>query len=284
MGNSKKSTKMMKLTILLVLIAATFAQKVVKAHPSCKLAISKNGRCGKALANTRCPAGFYSRWNWCGGSALHKKTHQAAFDARKCPKAKAAKKVVKKIVKKPVKKIVKKVSAGCKLRLSKNGRCGARYGKTRCTRAGVYCSRWGWCGTSALHKRTHQPLYDGRNCGKVVKKRVVKKAKKITLKLKAKKAKKSLKKKIVKKAKKAKKVIKKKAKKVVKKAKKIIKKAKKAKIVKKAKKAIKKKAKKVVKKIVKKAKKAKKIVKKAKRLSRRSPKRARRSSRNLLSR
>merc|ERR1712185_138151 len=214
MGNSEKSTTMMKLTILLVLIAATFAQKVSKAHPSCKLAVSKNGRCGKAYANTRCPAGYCSRWNWCGTSPLHKKTHQAAFDARKCPKAKAAKKVTKKTVKKPVKKIVKKVHAGCKLRVSKNGRCGAKFGKTRCTRAGVYCSRWNWCGTSALHKRTHQALYDGRNCGaKVVKKRVVKKVVK-----KAKKAKKA--RKVVKKAKKAKKVVKK-AKKA-KKAKKVV--------------------------------------------------------------
>merc|ERR1711998_345955 len=101
-----------------------------------------------------------------------------------------------------------------------NGRCGARFGKTRCTRAGVYCSRWGWCGTSPLHKRTHQALYDGRNCGKVS----------IKLRVKAKKAKKVVKK-VVKKAKKvvkkAKKVVKKVAKKVVKKAKKVVKKAKK---------------------------------------------------------
>jgi hypothetical protein len=116
----------MKLTILIVLIAATFAQKVVKAHPSCKLAVSKNGRCGKAFGNTRCPTGFCSKWNWCGVSALHKKTHQAAFDARKCAKA-AGKKA-----KKPAKKTGKKVAAGCKLKVSKNGRCGAKYGKTRC--------------------------------------------------------------------------------------------------------------------------------------------------------
>merc|ERR1740138_255920 len=105
---------MMKLTILIVLIAATFAQKVAKAHPSCKLALSKNGRCGKAFANTRCASGFCSRWNWCGASALHKKTHQAAFDARKCP-AKAAKRVVKKTTK----KVVKKAKGACALKVSK---------------------------------------------------------------------------------------------------------------------------------------------------------------------
>merc|ERR1719450_1498299 len=115
---------MMKLTILIVLIAATFAQKVTKQHPSCKLAVSKNGRCGKAFGNTRCAGGFCSRWNWCGTSALHKKTHQAAFDARKCPK-KATIKV--KVTKKPAVKIVKKVGA-CALKVSKNGRCGKAFG------------------------------------------------------------------------------------------------------------------------------------------------------------
>merc|ERR1711912_229088 len=99
-------------------------------------------------------------------------------------------------------KISKKVSAACKLAVSKNGRCGKAFGNTRCTKAGVYCSKWNWCGTSALHKRTHQAKYDGRNCGKKVMKikvRVVKKAKKV---VKAKKAKKVVK------AKKAKKAVK----------------------------------------------------------------------------
>merc|ERR1719335_993481 len=232
----------MKLTILVVLIAATFAQKVAKAHPSCKLAISKNGRCGKAFGNTRCAGGFCSKWNWCGTSALHKKTHQAMYDARKCPAAK------KPSPKKPAVKPTKKVGA-CALKVSKNGRCGKAFGNTRCGAKGVFCSKWNWCGTSALHKRTHQAKYDGRNCGK----RVVKKTLKLKIKVKAPKAKKVVKKakKVVKKAKKAKK-----AKKVVKKAKKVMKK----KIAKKAKKAVKK-AKKVVKKAKKVAKKAKKVVK-----------------------
>merc|ERR1711976_912656 len=224
MGNSLKSITMMKLTILVVLIAATFAQKVAKAHPSCKLAISKNGRCGKAFGNTRCAGGFCSKWNGCGTSALHKKTHQAMYDARKCPAAK------KPSPKKPAVKPTKKVGA-CALKVSKNGRCGKAFGNTRCGAKGVFCSKWNWCGTSALHKRTHQAKYDGRNCGK----RVVKKT--LKLKLKVKKAKKA--KKVVKKAKKAKKAMKvvkkakkaKKAKKVVKKAKKAVKKAKKAKKV-----------------------------------------------------
>merc|ERR1712227_446932 len=124
MGNSKAHLTMMKLTILVVLIAATFAQKVAKAHPSCKLAISKNGRCGKAFGNTRCAGGFCSKWNWCGTSALHKRTHQAKYDGRNCgkrvvkktlklklkvKKAKKAKKVVKKAKKaKKAKKVMKK--------------------------------------------------------------------------------------------------------------------------------------------------------------------------------
>merc|ERR1711988_1271644 len=121
MGNFKKSPTMMKLTILVLLIAATFAQKVVKPHPSCKLALSKNGRCGKAFKNTRCASGFCSRWNWCGTSALHKKTHQAAFDARKCP-AKAVPKKRKVVIKKK-KSTTKKAHPSCRLAVSKNGRC-----------------------------------------------------------------------------------------------------------------------------------------------------------------
>merc|ERR1711975_154009 len=116
------------------------------------------------------------------------------YDARKCPAAK------KPSPKKPAVKPTKKVGA-CALKVSKNGRCGKAFGNTRCGARGVFCSKWNWCGTSALHKRTHQAKYDGRNCGK----RVVKKT--LKLKVKAKKAKKVVKKakKVVKKAKKAKK-------------------------------------------------------------------------------
>merc|ERR1719359_2447770 len=76
---------------------------------------------------------------------------------------KKAKKVVKK-AKKVVKKKAAKKSAFCSLKVSKNGRCGKAFGNTRCTKAGVFCSKWNWCGTSALHKKTHQPKYDGRSC------------------------------------------------------------------------------------------------------------------------
>merc|ERR1711881_44537 len=70
----------------------------------------------------------------------------------------------KKVVKK-AKKVVKKAkkSQFCSLKVSKNGRCGKAFGNTRCTKAGVFCSKWNWCGTSALHKKTHQPKYDGRS-------------------------------------------------------------------------------------------------------------------------
>merc|ERR1712226_708692 len=84
-----------------------------KAAPKCNL--SKNGRCGPKYGNTICPAGYCSKWWWCGTSALHKSTHQAAYDAKPACAAhkilkKAKKAPVKKVVKKkPVKKVVKKV-------------------------------------------------------------------------------------------------------------------------------------------------------------------------------
>merc|ERR1712039_66899 len=136
----------------------------------------------------------------------------------------------------------KALSASCKLAVSKNGRCGARFGNTRCAgnKTGVYCSRWNWCGTSALHKKTAQAKFNSLACG--APKKVVKKAKKAG---------------------------KKPAKKVVKKAKKVVKKAKKA--AKKGKKVAKK-AKKVVKKAKKSAKKGKKVVKRAKKSAKKGKK------------
>merc|ERR1712087_472518 len=143
------------------------------------------------MGNTICPKGWCSRWNWCGTSSLHKSTHQAAFDAKP---ACSAKKVVLK-----AKKVAKKV---IKCNVSKNGRCGKPFHNTIC--AWGYCSRWNWWGTSALHKRTHQPAFDAKPA-------CMKRAKKVV-------------KKVVKKAvKKAKKIIKK----ATKAAKKIVKKAKK---------------------------------------------------------
>merc|ERR1712178_416149 len=60
----------------------------------------------------------------------------------------------------------------CKLRVSKNGRCGRKFKGTRCAAVGTYCSRWGWCGRSSLHKRTSTKKYNGRRCGRVVKRSV----------------------------------------------------------------------------------------------------------------
>merc|ERR1711985_65606 len=76
-----------------------------KAAAKCNL--SKNGRCGPNFGNTICPAGFCSKWWWCGTSALHKSTHQVKYDAKpSCP----AKKVAVKVTKKPVKKVAVKVT------------------------------------------------------------------------------------------------------------------------------------------------------------------------------
>merc|ERR1711935_260268 len=80
-------------------------------------------------------------------------------------------------------------SSYCRNAVSKNGRCGAAFKNTRCgTNAKVFCSRWGWCGTSALHKSTHQRQSDGRRCtvGKVVKKivkKITKRGKKVIKRL-----------------------------------------------------------------------------------------------------
>merc|ERR1712167_463151 len=129
----------------------------------------------------------------------------------------------KKVVKKPdmkvtlKKKVVKKAAAKCNL--SKNGRCGPKFGNTICPSG--YCSKWWWCGTSALHKSTHQVQYDAKPAcaAKKAVKKVVKKPKvKVTLKKKVA-AKKAAKKVVKKAAKKVKVTLKKKAaKKVVKKA------------------------------------------------------------------
>merc|ERR1712151_1137194 len=83
---------------------------------------------------------------------------------------KATKKNVKKTAKKPVKKVVKKVvpktavvrvhglKKVIKCKISKNMRCGPEHNHTRCPFG--WCSKWGWCGTSKLHKTTHQLAYD----------------------------------------------------------------------------------------------------------------------------
>merc|ERR1711904_176879 len=65
-------------------------------------------------------------------------------------------------------------------KMSRNGRCGKAFGSTICKNS--YCSRWNWCGLSALHKSTQQkPFSMGKfaNCGpnvKVPKHPTVKKA------------------------------------------------------------------------------------------------------------
>merc|ERR1712115_253821 len=88
-------------------------------------------------------------------------------------------------IKKVAKKAAKKAAAKCNL--SKNGRCGPKFGNTICPSG--YCSKWWWCGTSALHKSTHQVKYDAKpSCAakKVVKKVAVKVTKKPVKKVAAK--------------------------------------------------------------------------------------------------
>merc|ERR1712085_94795 len=130
----------------------------------------------------------------------------------------------------------------CALKVSKNGRCGSRFGRTRCpgkSENQVSCSRWNWCGVSKLHRSTDQKVYHTHKCAKVVKKvtkKIVKKGKK------GKVVKKRVTKKVVKKLVLKKKSAKKSAKKVT--AKKSAKKVTAKKSVRKNKKAAAKKAKK----------------------------------------
>merc|ERR1712045_843626 len=70
----------------------------------------------------------------------------------------------------------KKGKKGCPL--EKGSRCGSRHGG-RCCGKGRYCSRWGWCGTSKLHKRkSRQSKYRIDTWGKKLKKLKNKKGKK----------------------------------------------------------------------------------------------------------
>merc|ERR1712164_227657 len=209
MGKLKKTYTKMKLFFLILLLGVvytnSFDRELQALIPKCNL--SKNGRCGPQFGNTICPSGYCSQWWWCGTSALHKSTHQAKYDAKP---ACAAKKAVKKVVKKAAKKVVKKPKvkvtlkkkvakkpkvkvtlkkkvakkAAAKCNLSKNGRCGPKFGNTICPSG--YCSKWWWCGTSALHKSTHQAKYDAKPAcaAKKAVKKAVKKVK-VTLKKKA---------------------------------------------------------------------------------------------------
>merc|ERR1740139_2116113 len=79
----------------------------------------------------------------------------------------------------------------CALNVSKNGRCGPTYQNTRCAGGPTtYCSKWSWCGGSALHKSTMQAggLYNGRVCAAPIKKIVKPAAKVVAKKVVAKKA------------------------------------------------------------------------------------------------
>merc|ERR1711881_748920 len=121
MGNTKKTFRKMKLLFLILLLGVAYTysldRELQALMPKCNL--SKNGRCGPTFGKTICPSGYCSKWWWCGTSALHKSTHQAAYDAK--PGCAA-----------------KKPAPKCNL--SKNGRCGPKYGNTICP-AG-YCSKW----------------------------------------------------------------------------------------------------------------------------------------------
>merc|ERR1712139_229841 len=179
MGNllkfRKNRPKMNKFAFILAILSVSVMLTMVQsAHPGCKYAVAKKGRCG-AKFRARCPLKqSCSKWGWCGTSALHKKTAQKLFNGRRCKTTKKVKKVVKK----------GKFSRWCKLRVTKNGRCGRKFKNTRRASRGQYCSRWGWCGRSSLHRRTSTKRFNGRRCGKVVKrtvrrKKAIKKGKKM---------------------------------------------------------------------------------------------------------
>merc|ERR1712113_726571 len=85
-----------------------------------------------------------------------------------------------------------KSGVDCKLKVSKNGRCGKKYLNARCNFG--YWSRWGWCGTSPAHKRGSQKKYNFAKCGKKVVKKVSKKGGKLKAKVTSKKGKKPVKK------------------------------------------------------------------------------------------
>merc|ERR1711874_385064 len=109
MGKTKEIFCEMKSFILIIcLIGIACSQAVVKPKTKCHT-ISKNGRCGKSFKNTQCAIGFCSKWNWCGTSSLHKKTHQLEFDAKPACSAKA-KPVKKAVVSKKTKKQTKKAT------------------------------------------------------------------------------------------------------------------------------------------------------------------------------
>jgi len=137
-------------------LQAMVQKKPVKAG-SCNL--SKNGRCGAHFGNTRCPWGYCSKWNWCGTTLQHKKTHQAPFDASPHCTKKAAKKQPK-----------------CKF--SKDGKCGLPNGGTICPVG--YCSKANLCGTDKIHKATKQAAYSASKLcnAKAHMKRKIHKAKK----------------------------------------------------------------------------------------------------------
>merc|ERR1712083_577936 len=100
-----------------------------------------------------------------------KKPVKKVVKGKKVVKAKKVVKTAKKSVKKAAKKPVKKAStAACVNKISKNMRCGAKHNNTICPFG--YCSKWGWCGMSSLHKSTHQPAYDHSAC-KANKRRVL---------------------------------------------------------------------------------------------------------------
>merc|ERR1712146_608570 len=160
MGNKPKITKaltMNKISILLGLLLVAFAISYAEAkvNPSCRLAVSKNGRCGPAHRHTRCPGngGVYcSKWGWCGTSATHKRYQVKLYNSHHCGKKRAPPRIVK--------------SHNCKLRLSRNGRCVPHFHNTRCARRGQFCSRWNWCGKTRMHRLHSQKRFNYIRCAK----------------------------------------------------------------------------------------------------------------------
>jgi hypothetical protein len=65
-------------------------------------------------------------------------------------------------------------SLGCRLQASKNSRCGLKYGNgARCPQSGEFCSRWGWCGKTLMHRIKSQVRYNYLKCKVVLKAKAV---------------------------------------------------------------------------------------------------------------
>merc|ERR1712072_1433383 len=129
MGKNKRKTLLMKLLFLILLLGVVYTNSLdrdLQALLPKKCNLSKNGRCGPKYGNTICPAGYCSKWWWCGTSALHKSTHQAKYDAQKRCQAKKVVKKAKVGIKIPKIKVAKRIKIRVHHKCPKGFRYNAR--------------------------------------------------------------------------------------------------------------------------------------------------------------